>query len=162
MIVQTKLLINRGVRIMNIVRWNPYREVNDMIRNMSRIMEDDSSRGYNSEKGCWSPAVDIEEDDKQVVLRAEMPGFAPEEIDINLKESMLEIKAETKVEEEKPERNYIRRERRCGSFYRAFELAEGLDTVNAKASYKNGVLELAIPKKAKEEAPQFKIKVNAE
>lgn len=147
---------------MNIVRWNPYREVNDMIRSMTRLMEDDSYKGYDREKNCWTPAVDIEEDDKQVVLRAEMPGFAPEEIDINLKESMLEIKAETKVEEDKSAKNYIRRERRCGSFYRAFELAEGLDTANTKASYRNGVLELAIPKKAKEEAPQFKIKVNAE
>ncbi len=148
--------------MMNIVRWNPYREVTDMIRTMNRMMDDDIPRPYTREKGCWAPAVDIEEDEKQVVLKAEMPGFSPEEIDIDLKEDRLEIKAETKVEEEKAEKNYIRRERRCGSFYRAFELAEGLDTVNAKASYKNGVLELTIPKKAKEEAPSFKLKVNAE
>lgn len=147
---------------MNIVRWSPYREVTDMIRTMNRLMEDDMPRPYTREKGCWSPAVDIEEDDKQVMIKAEMPGFAPEEIDIDLKEDRLEIKAETKVEEEKTEKNYIRRERRCGSFYRAFELAEGLDTANAKANYKNGVLELTIPKKAKEEAPSFKLKVNAE
>lgn len=152
----------REVTIMNIVRWNPYREVTDMIRTMNRLMEEDAPRSLHREKGCWAPAVDIEEDDKQVVLKAEMPGFSPEEIDIDLKEDRLEIKAETKVEEEKAEKNYIRRERRCGSFYRAFELAEGLDTVNAKASFKNGLLELTIPKKAKEAAPSFKIKVNAE
>jgi len=148
---------------MNIVRWNPYREVNEMMRTMNRVFEEDPVlRGYNRDKGCWTPAVDIEEDEKQVVLKAEMPGFAPEEIDINLKENMLEIKAETKVEEEKAEKNFIRRERRCGSFYRAFELSEGLDVSNAKANYKNGLLELAIPKKAKETAPEFKIKVNQE
>ena len=147
---------------MNIVRWSPYREVTDMIRTMNRLMEDDMPRPYTREKGCWAPAVDIEEDDKQVMIKAEMPGFAPEEIDIDLKEDRLEIKAETKVEEEKAERNYIRRERRCGSFYRAFELSEGLDTANAKASYKNGLLELVIPKKVKETVPEIKIKVNQE
>ncbi|HOA15699.1 MAG TPA: Hsp20/alpha crystallin family protein [Bacillota bacterium] len=148
---------------MNIVRWNPYREVNEMIRTMNRVFEEDPIfRGYNREKDCWTPAVDIEEDEKQVVLKAEMPGFAPEEIDINLKENMLEIKAETKVEEEKSGKNFIRRERRCGSFYRAFEISDELEVANAKANYKNGLLELVIPKKAKETAPEFKIKVNQE
>ncbi len=157
------ILLKEEVGIMNIVRWNPYRDVNDMIRTMNRFFEDEpTARGYNREKGCWAPAVDIEENDTQVMLKAEMPGFSPEEIDISLKEDMLEIKAEAKSEEEKVEKNYIRRERRCGSFYRAFELSEGLDTANAKASYKNGLLELVIPKKVKETVPEIKIKVNQE
>lgn len=148
---------------MNIVRWSPYRDVNDMFRTMSRVFEEDQAlKGYSREKGCWAPAVDIEEGEQEVILRAEMPGFNPEEIDINLKADRLEIKAESKTEEEKVEKNFIRRERRCGSFYRAFELADGLDISNAKANYKNGVLELAIPKKAKEKAPEFKVKVNQE
>ena len=53
---------------MNIVRWNPYREVTDMIRTMNRLMDDDMPKPYSREKGCWAPAVDIEEDEKQVVL----------------------------------------------------------------------------------------------
>lgn len=157
------ILLKEEVTIMNIVRWNPYRDVNDMIRTMNRFLEEDPlARNYNREKCCWAPAVDIEENDTQVTLKAEIPGFNPDEIDISLKEDMLEIKAETKSEEEKVEKNYIRRERRSGSFYRAFELSEGLDTANAKAGYKNGLLELVIPKKAKEAVPEIKIKVNQE
>jgi HSP20 family protein len=156
------MLLQKEVRIMNIIRWSPYREVDNVIRTMGRLMEDDSLRGCNQEPGRWSPAVDIEEDEQQVLLKAEMPGFNPDEIDINLKEGMLEIKAQTNAEEEKPQKNFIRRERRCGFFYRAFELADELDISNAKATYKNGVLELVMMKKAKQIAPEFKVKVSAE
>ncbi len=75
-----------------------------------------------------------------------MPGLEKQDIKINLIEDRLEISAETKREEEKKEKGYVYRERRAGSYYRAISLPSPVDPDNAKASYKNGVLEIKMPK----------------
>ncbi len=92
------------------------------------------------------PFIDVIETDKEVIATAEMPGLEKEDIDINLTEDRLEISAETKHEEKKEEKGYIYRERRTGSYYRAISLPSSVDPENSKASYKNGVLEVKMPK----------------
>ena len=92
------------------------------------------------------PFIDIVETDKEIVATAEMPGLNKEDIDINLTNNVLEISTETKHEEEKKEKDYIYRERKSGSYYRAITLPSSIDSNNAKASYNNGVLEIKMPK----------------
>src|SRR5574341_1438439 len=92
------------------------------------------------------PSIDLVETDKEIIATAEMPGLEKEDIKINLAEDRLEISAETKKEEEKKEKGYVYRERRSGSYYRAISLPSPVDPDEAKASYKNGVLEIKMPK----------------
>ncbi|MCK4937489.1 MAG: Hsp20/alpha crystallin family protein [Methanosarcinales archaeon] len=92
------------------------------------------------------PFIDIIEGDKEIIATAEMAGLEKEDISINLTSDRLEISAETKKEEKKEEDGYIYRERHSGRYYRAVSLPSTIDPDNAKASYKNGVLEIKMPK----------------
>ena len=92
------------------------------------------------------PFIDVIETDKEVIATAEMPGLEKQDIKINVSEDRLEISAETKREEKKEEKGYIYRERRSGSYYRAITLPSPVDSDKSKASYKNGVLEIKMPK----------------
>ncbi|VVB91939.1 Small heat shock protein HSP16.5 [uncultured archaeon] len=103
------------------------------------------------------PSIDVVETDREVIARAEMPGLEKENIKINLTEDRLEISAETKQEEEKKEKGYVYREIRSGSYYRAIALPSPVDPNNAQASYKNGILEIKIPKTEVKEKKEIKV-----
>ena len=92
------------------------------------------------------PYVDVIETDKEVVATAEMPGLEKQDIKINLTEDRLEISAEAKSEEERKEKGYTYRERRYGGYFRSISLPAPVDPNNSKATYKNGVLEIRMPK----------------
>ncbi len=92
------------------------------------------------------PFIDVIETDKEVIATAEMPGLEKQDIKINVTEDRLEISAETKHEEKKEEKGYVYRERRSGAYYRAISLPSPVDPDKSKASYKNGVLEIKMPK----------------
>ena len=92
------------------------------------------------------PFIDVIETDKEVIATAEMPGLEKQDIKLNVSEDRLEISAETKHEEKKEEKGYVYRERRSGSYYRAISLPSPVDPDKSKASYKNGVLEIKMPK----------------
>ena len=83
---------------------------------------------------------------RKLIAIAEMPGLEKEDIKINVTEDRLEISAQTKHEEKKEEKGYVYRERRSGSYYRAISLPSPVDPDNSKAAYKNGVLEIKMPK----------------
>ncbi|SNQ59702.1 Hsp20/alpha crystallin family protein [Candidatus Methanoperedens nitratireducens] len=103
------------------------------------------------------PFIDIVETDKEVIATAEMPGLEKENIKINLTEDRLEISAETKKEEERKEKGYVYRERRSGSYYRAIALPSPVDPNNAQASYRNGILEIKMPKTEVKEKKEIKV-----
>ena len=113
---------------------------------------DDLERGFsNSINGKNNFRCDISEKGDQYMLEAELPGFDKKDIGIELDGDMLTISAtheETNDEKDKAG-NYVRRERRYGSFSRSFDI-EGIDTQQIKADYKNGILELTLPKKKAE------------
>lgn len=128
------------------------RSRNDM--NIFRMM-DDFERGFfsNTVSGMSQFRTDISEKDDAYLLEADLPGFDKDNINIDLDGDVLTISAEQKTENEEKDKdgNYIRRERRYGSFSRSFDVA-GIDTENIKADYKDGVLKLDLPK-AKEQQP---------
>ena len=135
--------------------WDDFRRFEEM---MNRIFEDFRGRPSrrlmlpSGESGEILPAesrqpfIDVIETEKEVIATAEMPGLEKQDIKINLTEDRLEISAETKHEEKKEEKGYLYRERRSGSYYRAISLPSPVDPDNSKASYKNGVLEIKMPK----------------
>jgi len=135
--------------------WDDFRRFEEM---MNRIFEEFWGRPSrrrllpSGERGEIVPAeyrepfIDVIETDKEVIATAEMPGLEKQDIKINVTEDRLEISAETKHEEKKEEKGYVYRERRSGSYYRAISLPSPVDPDKSKASYKNGVLEIKMPK----------------
>ncbi len=105
-----------------------------------------SEKGEIVPAGYRQPFIDVIETDKEIIATAEMPGLEKQDIKINLTEDRLEVSAETKQEEKKEEKGYVYRERRSGSYFRAISLPSPVDPDNSKASYKNGVLEIKMPK----------------
>ena len=92
------------------------------------------------------PAVDVYEEKDEVVVKAELPGLSKEDLDVSLTESTLTLKGEKKKEEEVKEKNFYRSERSSGSFVRTIDLPSEVKTDQTKASFKNGVLEIRLPK----------------
>lgn len=103
------------------------------------------------------PAVDVSETDNEVKVTAEVPGIDKKDINIDIRDNYLEIRAETKEEKKEEKEGYLYKERRKGSFYRGLELPVGVDANKAKATYKDGILTLTMPKLEKVKKTQIKI-----
>jgi HSP20 family protein len=135
---------------MALARWSPYRDMLSVRDEMNRVLNEVFNRGANDESawfsGAWSPPVDIYETDEALVMKAELPGFSKDDISIELKENTLVIKGERKHEDEVKEGNYHRKERMYGAFQRSFMLPATVDREKVNASYKDGILELRLPK----------------
>jgi HSP20 family protein len=135
---------------MALARWTPYRDMMSVRDEMNRVLNEVFGRGANDESawssGTWSPPVDIYETDEALVMKAELPGFSKDEISIELKENTLLVRGERKREDEVKEGNYHRMERAYGAFQRSFLLPTTVDQEKVKASYKDGILELRLPK----------------
>ncbi len=134
--------------------WDDFRKFEEMMNRMfeefwgrpTRRLLTSGERGELVPAEYRQPFIDVMETDKEVTATAELPGLEKEDIKINLTEDKLEISAETKHEEEKEEKGYVYRERRAGRYYRSISLPSPVDPDGAKASYKNGVLEIKMPK----------------
>ena len=105
------------------------------------------------------PLVDVFEDKDEIVVKAEIPGMDKDNIEVNLTDHTLTIKGEKKKEEEIKEENYYRAERSYGSFIRTVELPAEVHTDKVKANFKNGVLEVRMPKTEAAKAKEIKVKV---
>ena len=112
------------------------------------------------EEGDWTPAVDISETNKEIVVNAEVPGIDPKDIDISLTGRLLTIKGERKQEQEEKDKNYHRIECRYGSFSRSLELPADVDAGKVKATYRDGVLKLNLPKAKEQSVKKIEIKTS--
>jgi len=104
------------------------------------------------------PAMDVSEDEKEVKVTAELPGLGPDDIEVSITQGRLTIKGEKNFEDEKKKGNYHRIERSYGSFQRAVVLPTNVDESTVEATYKDGVLQLIIPKIEKEKPVKIKVK----
>ena len=143
---------------MPIVRWDPFRELVSMGDEIGRWFGDSAERDKEERKSVmWAPRVDIKETENEVVVKADLPGTKMEDIDVSVDENQLVIKGERKFEKEEKEKDYIRVERSYGSFYRSFDVGVPIKADEVKASYKNGVLEINIPKAEVKKAKKVEI-----
>jgi len=138
-------------------RWEPYRTAG-LESEVSRMFTDLFGRSQESNLTSWAPAVDIYENEHELVVKADLPDVKPEDLDIRVENNILTIRGERKFEKKVDEQNYLRVERSYGSFARSFALANTVNSEAIKAEYKDGVLTLTIPKR--EEAKPKQIKVN--
>ncbi|MGH7360006.1 MAG: Hsp20/alpha crystallin family protein [Candidatus Methylomirabilales bacterium] len=147
---------------MAIVRWDPFRDLISIQDRMNRLFDQTLARTRGEEEGIaastWMPAVDIYETADRVVMKAELPGLTREDIEINVRDNTLSLRGERKFEKEVKEENYLRIERAHGSFQRSFTLPATIQQDKIRAVFKDGVLELSLPKA--EEARQKQIKID--
>jgi len=146
----------------NLVRWEPFRDLVTLREAMDRLFEESVVRprvGWPTPAGAETLAVDMYETDDTVVVKSAVPGIKPEDLDVSVTGDILTIKGETRAEEEVKEENYIRRERRYGSFCRSLAIPTAVVADKAEAEFENGVLTLTLPK-AEEVKPRA-IKVKA-
>jgi len=131
------------------VKWEPFRDLMAMQDRMTRLIDETLSRIWKEEvvQGTWSPPVDILERGNEVVLKVDLPEVNQNEIDIRVEENTLIIQGERKFVKESSEDNYIQIERPYGTFRRTFTVPRTIDQEGIKASYKDGVLRVILPKK---------------
>jgi HSP20 family protein len=135
---------------MAIIRWDPFRDLYTIRDKMNRLFEDAvASRGEDKDivSSAWSPAVDIYENENEIVLSAEVPGIDEKDVEISLEDNTLTLKGERKFEKETKEENYHRIERSYGSFFRSFTLPTTVNQEGVHAEHENGVLRVHLPKK---------------
>jgi HSP20 family protein len=128
-------------------RWDPSREMEDMMRNMQRAFPQWPARTEESMTLVeWSPSVDIGENDKEFIVKAELPDVKKEEIEVNVENGTLSISGERKVEKEEKGVKFHRVERAYGRFERSFTLPDEADPDKISSEYKEGVLTIHLPK----------------
>jgi len=148
---------------MPIVRWQPFRDLLATEREFDRLFREPFPPLFGQREGelstrAWAPAVDIFETENSIVLKAELPGVDPKDVEVRVEDNTLYLKGERKFEKETKEENYHRIERSYGSFARSFVLPNSMDAEKVAAEYQDGLLTLTLPKR--EEAKPKTIKIN--
>ncbi|MDH7500202.1 MAG: Hsp20/alpha crystallin family protein [candidate division NC10 bacterium] len=157
------MAITRWEPFWGLRRWGPFREFLSLQKEMDRLFGQYFGRMRGPEEeslaAAWAPAVDIYETEDKVVLKAELPGLKKDHIDIQIRENTLTLKGEKKFEKEVKEENYHRVERTYGTFQRSFTLPNTVKQEGIEAIFKDGVLEVSLPKA--EEAKPKKVAIKS-
>ena len=146
---------------MAIVRCEPFRDLLTTQREFDRLFKEAFSPMSGETEvstRSWAPPVDIYETEDAIVLKAELPGIDPKDVEVRVEDNTLYLKGERNYEKEVNEQNYHRIERSYGSFARSFSLPNSIDAEKVKAEYKDGMLTLTMPKR--EEAKPKTIKID--
>ena len=130
---------------------------------MGRVFDDMYRRHGEPDESvvqsAWTPSADVREEDDGIAILVELPGIAKDEIDIALDSGVLTVSGERKLEKSEDRKGYHRVERAYGSFTRSFALHDGVDASGIEAGYKDGLLNLRVPKVKRPEAKSIEIKV---
>ena len=148
---------------MAVIKWTPIKDLAAMQERMNKLFEDVMRPPYRTDEGLssatWAPAVDVFETDKEIVMKAELPELVEKDIKIHVEDNVLSIAGERNMDKEIREENYHRIERSYGTFHRSFTLPNTVDRDQIKASYKDGVLKVVLPKKYEIKPQQIKIDI---
>ena len=139
---------------MAIIRWDPFREMTQVQNQLNRLVD----QVWGGRQESWLPAVDVFDKQDAVVLKAELPGMDPDEIQIEVEDNVLTIKGERRFEETVDEERYYRVERRFGSFQRSLALPQGVKADEIGASYEDGILVVTVPKVEEEKPKRIEVK----
>ncbi len=130
---------------MSLMRWDPFAELSALRQHMNRFLESPWARGWRPEG--YGPRVDVYQTDDEVIATAELPGIeSKEDIDVSVADNSLTIKGEFRRASDVKEENFYHSERYFGAFSRTIPLPAEVKPEQARASYRNGILEVRIPK----------------
>jgi HSP20 family protein len=147
---------------MAMVRFDPFRDLAVLQDRMNRLFNDTYAPRQSDDltnRGTWTPAVDIYEVNGGLVLKAELPDMRSEDIDVSIENNTLTIRGERKLDSEIKQENFHRVERAYGNFVRSFSLPHTVDASKISADYKNGVLTVKLP--VREVAKPRQIQIDA-
>jgi HSP20 family protein len=153
----------------SIAPWRPFSDLSRWERDMERMFDDFFERRLTPFRSRWwpmqggafsDPALDLYEDKNELVAKVELPGLQKDDVELNVTEHALTIRGEKKKEDEIKEDNYYRSERSYGSFSRTIDLPKDLEIDKAKASFKNGLLEIRIPKSEAAKTKQRSVRID--
>lgn len=130
----------------NLTRWEPVREMMTLREAMDRLFDDAFTRPLSMSGGSIVPAVDLYQDDDNVVVKAVLPGLKADDVQLSITADVLTLRGEFKQNTEQKEKTYHIREQRFGSFERAIMLPTDVEADKAKADFENGVLTVTLPK----------------
>lgn len=148
----------------NLIRHNahwldPFDLVTDLQGDINRLFSTSLRRGQTGNAGDFLPHLEIREDENNYTLHIDAPGLDRKDLDISVAGNLITIKGERKAEERKKEKGYFYSERRYGSFQRSLELPTEVDSEKVLANYKDGVLEVIVPKSERSKPKQIKVDV---
>jgi HSP20 family protein len=150
---------------MSITRWDPFDDISMLRRSMERAFDDFFTPRRTAREDAaarsfvWEPAVEMFETDGEIVVRAELPNVDPKTVDVTVTQDAITLKGESRTETEEKGRNYHRRELRYGTFVRTLPLGTEVKNGEAKATYKDGVLDVRIPKSERVKPTSVKVQV---
>lgn len=148
---------------MAIVRWDPFRDVAALQDRINRIFSESfgRSRDLDDEVGLydWRPTVDIYETTEGITLKVELPGINKEDVSVEVKDNVLTLRGERLLDPEVKDENYYRKERIFGKFQRSFSLQEPIKPNLIKASFKDGVLTIEVPRPEEEKPKQVTVNI---
>ncbi|MGZ8365413.1 MAG: Hsp20/alpha crystallin family protein [Nitrospira sp.] len=148
---------------MALVRWDPFRELEEVSDRLNRVFARPATRTANGKETMivadWTPSVDISETEQEYQIKAEIPDVKKEDVKVMLEDGVLTIQGERKHEKEEKGKKYHRIERSYGSFVRTFSLPDVIEEEKVKAEFKDGVLNLHLPKSEKAKPKAIEVKV---
>jgi len=149
---------------MNLITWDPFRELEDVTTRLNRIFGRSHARtGPDNEMlaaADWMPSVDISETDAAYLIKGEIPGVKKEDVKVTLQDGMLTIQGERKQEKEEKNKKFHRVECSYGNFVRSFRVPDDTDESAVKAEFKDGMLNVTLPKSTKAKAKSVNVAVS--
>jgi HSP20 family protein len=133
---------------MSLIRWDPFRELA-----LARVFDDERIFGN------WTPPVDIQETEKEYVVKADLPDVKKEDVKVEIDDDVLTVEGERKQEKEEKDKRFHRTERTYGKFVRRFAMPTHVDGTGVKAEFKDGVLNVHLPKTEAVKSRAIEIKV---
>jgi HSP20 family protein len=145
---------------MEMMPWRPFRSLSNLQEEVNRLFDDFWGRRKTGEMGRFiTPTIDMEETEKEIILKAEIPGIDPEDVDLSISGNNLIIKGERKQEREEEKKNYHLKECSYGAFYRSVPLPAEVELDKVAANYKKGILSITLPKSPEALPKQIKIDI---
>lgn len=138
---------------MAMMRWDPFGEMLSMQRDMDRITSRMGGKGGMTDF-TWMPRTDVVRQGDDIVMHVELPGMKQEDVDIEVTDDVLTVHGERKMEEDRQEKDYMLHERAYGRFERSMVLPQGVDASQIRAEFRDGVLDVTIPKGIEAMKPQ--------
>ena len=149
---------------MTLTRWNPAQELSEMQNRWASLFGRSPLQTPTGKEEAimlaeWAPVVDITEDEKEYLIKAELPEMKKEDVKVTVENGVLTISGERKFEKEEKKKKYHRIERGYGTFVRSFTLPDDADASKVKAEFKNGLLTVHLPKSEKAKPKQIEVNI---
>ena len=149
---------------MNLVKWDPFRELEEVSNRLNRLFSRAPAHtGSNQEMmvlADWMPSVDISETDTAYLIKGEIPGVNKEDVKVSIEDGMITLRGERKQEKEDKGKKFHRIERSYGSFVRSFRMPDDVDESAVKAEFKDGMINVMLPKTAKAKSKAVEVSVS--